>query len=122
MNQLKVTAVAVVSKEVVAVNSKEISFNSLKTNKIENLPAAKFSSYSYADKIFLLRKTKEGYSFYEESSESDDGLLLVGKIVLLDVEIIFTDTNNNKLNAQFDASNNLIINKGDSTHIYKLEH
>ncbi len=89
---------------------------------IENLPTTKFSNYSYADKTFLLRKTKEGYSFYEESSESDDGLLLIGKIVLLAKEIIFTDINDYKLDAQFDASKNLIIKKGDDTVIYKLEH
>ena len=119
---VKVTALSVVTKEVIDEKPKITTSNSLATNTIENLPRAKYSNYSDSDKTFLLRKTKEGYSFYEESSESDDGLLLIGKIALLAEEIIFTDTNNNNFNAQFDVSKNLIIEKGDGIHIYKLEH
>ena len=112
----------VVAKEPEQENNANNNLFGSNDSSVENLPKAKFSTYSYNKKIFLLRKTKKGYSFYEESSESDDGLLLVGKIVLLDEEIYFTDANNNnKLDAQFDASKNLIIKRGANTEVYKLE-
>ncbi|MDX1783494.1 MAG: hypothetical protein R3361_04980, partial [Aequorivita vladivostokensis] len=44
------------------------------------LPDAKFSNYSHEGKTFLLRKTSEGYSLYEETASAEDGLMLKGKI------------------------------------------
>jgi len=119
----KVIATAVVVDEVIETPKEipsEIPSTISETNTLNNLPSAKYSNYSNGDKTFLLRKTKSGYSFYEESSESDDGLLLIGKIVLLETSINFTDTNKTTFNAYFDASKNLIIEKGTSTVFYRL--
>ncbi len=110
--------VTIESKQNNNTNNTEFNIN---ISSSENLPTTKFSNYSYKDKTFLLRKTKMGYSFYEESIESDDGLLLIGKIVLLNNKIILTDINNNKFNAQFDTSKNLIIKRGATTEVYSLE-
>ena len=117
----KVAAVPIVTKETVDKKPKEISSNTIESNAIENLPTAKYSNYSYAGKTYLLRKTKEGYSFYEESNESEDGLLLIGKVIVFDYEVTFTDSNNNKFNAEFDSSKNLIIDKEKGSRLYKLE-
>ena len=117
----KIIATVVVVEDVIVNEPKEkVSINT-EINTLENLPSAKFSNYSNENKTFLLRKTKNGYSFYEESNESDDGLLLIGKIVLLDTSINFIDTKNTVFNTYFDVSENLIIEKGASNIIYKLE-
>ena len=47
------------------------------------LPDAKFSNYSHEGKTFLLRKTSEGYSLYEETASAEDGLMLKGKIIIM---------------------------------------
>lgn len=115
----KVIATTVVTENVIVEKPKENTSVITETNSF--LPSAKFSNYSNEDKTFLLRKTKNGYSFYEESNESDDGLLLIGKITVIETSINFIDTKNAVLKAHFDASENLIIEKGASTIIYKLE-
>lgn len=82
------------------------------------LPDAKFSNYSHEGKTFLLRKTSEGYSLYEETASAEDGLLLKGKIIVMDNVVKFMDTSGNVANASFDASGNLSINDGASTTVY----
>ncbi len=117
----KVAAVPIVTKETVDKNPKEKSPNTMESIAIENLPTAKFSNYTNAGKTYLLRKTKEGYSFYEESNESEDGLLLIGKVNVLANEVTFTDNNNTRFHAEFDSSKNLIIDKEKGSSLYKLE-
>jgi len=117
----KVITTAVVTEKVIVEKPKENTSVITETNSLENLPSAKFSNYSNEDKTFLLRKTKNGYSLYEESNESEDGLLLIGKVVVMEASINFIDTNKTAFEAHFDASENLIIKKGTSTIIYKLE-
>lgn len=82
------------------------------------LPDAKFSNYSHEAKTFLLRKTSEGYSLYEETASAEDGLMLKGKIIIMDNVVKFMDTSGNVANASFDASGNLSINDGASTTVY----
>jgi len=84
------------------------------------LPQPKFSSYTYNDKTYLLRKTSEGYSLYEETTNSNDGLLLKGKIeVVTESKIYFTDVSENIFKASFDSSENLSIQQGDTSEVYK---
>ena len=94
-----------------------------KTSKVSGilLPDAKFSNYSYSGKTFLLRKTIEGYSLYEESSTASDGLLLKGKIILMDNLIKYMDTSGKVADAAFDASGNLIIKEDGASKVYKSE-
>ncbi|WP_052671272.1 hypothetical protein [Aequorivita vladivostokensis] len=82
------------------------------------LPDAKFSNYSHEGKTFLLRKTSEGYSLYEETASAEDGLMLKGKIIIMDNVVKFLDISGKVANASFDASGNLSISDGASTTVY----
>ncbi|HET8803465.1 MAG TPA: hypothetical protein VFM72_02715 [Aequorivita sp.] len=116
------------------VNNAAVS-NEVKTNpdvvapdrtKVSNvagtiLPDSKFSNYSHNGKTFLLRKTAEGYSLYEESAGSEDGLLLKGKIIVMDKVVKYMDTSGKVSDATFDASGNLTVKDDSATTIYKTE-
>jgi hypothetical protein len=82
------------------------------------LPDAKFSNYTNAGKTFLLRKTTEGYSLYEETASVEDGLLLKGKIIVMDSVVKYMDTSGNVWDAAFDPSGNLSIKDNSSETIY----
>ncbi|WGF92829.1 hypothetical protein [Aequorivita marisscotiae] len=84
----------------------------------DNLPSAKFSNYSNSGKTFLLRKTTEGYSLYEESPAAEDGLLLKGKIILMEKVVKYMDTAGKVSDASFDAAGNLTINDGSTATVY----
>ena len=116
----KVAAKIIVTDKVVTDNSEEEISESLKTTPIEYLPSNKYSSYSFNNKTFLLRKTSIGYSFYEETTNSEDDLLLLGKIERIANTIVFVDIASNKLKAYFDESKNLIVLRDKKTIIYKL--
>jgi hypothetical protein len=85
------------------------------------LPNAKFSNYSNSGKTFLLRKTTEGYSLYEESANASDGLLLIGKIIVMDKVVKYMDTSGKVSDASFDPSGNLTIKDGSSVTNYLSE-
>lgn len=88
--------------------------------KPAKFPEDKFSNYSFRNKSFLLRKTAEGYSLYEESTATEDGLLLIGRIEASDqTQLYFTDSSERVYKASFDASENLIIQKGVTSEVYK---
>ncbi|MCB0467747.1 MAG: hypothetical protein KDC64_05990 [Aequorivita sp.] len=99
---------------------------SLKKPKVSNasgnsLPDAKFSNYSNSGKTYLLRKTAEGYSLYEESASATDGLLLKGKIIVMDNVVKYINTAGNVADAIFDTSGNLIIKENGASTFYKSE-
>lgn len=85
------------------------------------LPDAKFSNYSNNGKTFLLSKTAEGYSLYEESASAADGLLLKGKIIVMDKIVKYMDTSGKVSDATFDTSGNLTIKDGSSVINYLSE-
>ncbi|MDC8001010.1 hypothetical protein POV26_08170 [Aequorivita todarodis] len=85
------------------------------------LPDAKFSNYSNSGKTYLLRKTAEGYSLYEESASAADGLLLKGKIIVMNNVVKYMDTFGNVADAAFDPSGNLIIKENGVSTVYKSE-
>ena len=85
------------------------------------LPDAKFSNYSNSGKTYLLRKTEEGYSLYEESSSAADGLLLKGKIIVMDKVVKYMDTSGTVSGAAFDPSGNLTIKEGSASKVYLSE-
>lgn len=105
---------------VVAVATGAAISNSTDPN---NLPQAKYSNYSLNGNLYLLRKTAQGYSLYEETTLEKDGLLLMGKLTINDSKLEFTkESGGDKLNASFDASSNLIIGIGYSMQVYKTVH
>lgn len=113
---------AIVSKEA-KINSETVSPAKKKMGNVSGnmLPDSKFSNYSNGGKTFLLRKTAEGYSLYEESAAAADGLLLKGKIIVMDNIVKYMDTSGKVSDAVFDASGNLTVNDGSSSITYKSE-
>lgn len=105
------------------LTSKDVEQSQPKVSKVFGnlLPDAKFSNYSNNGKTFLLRKTTEGYSLYEESAGSEDGLLLKGKIIVMDKVVKYMDTSGKVSDAAFDASGNITIKDDSATTIYKSE-
>ncbi|MFC7358099.1 hypothetical protein ACFQO1_10395 [Jejudonia soesokkakensis] len=83
------------------------------------MPIAKFSSYTHNNKTFLLRKTTKGYSLYEETSGTGDGLLLLGTITVEDNILTFIDSSDNKKEAYFDNEKNFVIIQDGSSFVYK---
>lgn len=133
-----ITALRVKQKDVVlltemASNTPALNQTRLKTEDAELtkpkvsrvsgnlLPDAKFSNYSNSGKTFLLRKTTEGYSLYEESASSEDGLLLKGKIIVMDKVVKYMDASGKVSDASFDPSGNLTIKDGTSVTNYLSE-
>ena len=86
-----------------------------------NLPANKYTNYSFGGKTYLLRKTSNGYTFYQELLGADDDLLLIGKISVNESKINFVTGKNKITNAYFDSSNNLIVGEGKNKIEYKYE-
>ncbi|MBT0606608.1 hypothetical protein KIV10_00295 [Aequorivita echinoideorum] len=85
------------------------------------LPSGKFSKYVYSNNSYLLRKTTEGYSLYEESKNAPDGLLLKGKIIVLGEILKYLDTTGKTFNVSFDASQNMTITDGNVSMVYKIQ-
>ena len=83
-----------------------------------NLPLNKYTNYNYMGTVFLLRKTAIGYSLYQELIDTDDDLLLIGKIDVKGSKINFKNEKNTILEVFFDESNNLIIGSGNKRKSY----
>ena len=83
-----------------------------------NLPLNKYTNYNYMGTVFLLRKTAVGYSLYQELIDTDDDLLLIGKITLKGSDINFKNEKDKILEVFFDESNNLIIGSGNKRKSY----
>ena len=77
------------------------------------LPTAKYSNYTNAGKSYMLRNTAEGFSLYEETNTAPDGLLLKGKIIVMDALVKYMDSAGKIYDATFDASGNLTIGGPD---------
>ena len=114
---------SVVETSIVATNS--IKKKSLK--KVEptiektitlNLPLNKYTNYNYMGMVFLLRKTAIGYSLYQELIDTDDDLLLIGKITVKGSDINFKNEKDKTVEVFFDESNNLIIGSGTERKAY----
>ena len=83
-----------------------------------NLPLNKYTNYNYMGTVFLLRKTAIGYSLYQELIDTDDDLLLIGKITVKGSDINFKNEKDKILEVFFDESNNLIIGSGNKRKPY----
>lgn len=88
---------------------------------VDLMPTDRFSSYILKSKTFLLRKTTEGYSLYEETTGAGDGLLLIGTLTAENNMVTFIDSSGNKKEAYFDKEKNLnIIQEDGLSLVYKL--
>ncbi|GHC49225.1 hypothetical protein [Ulvibacter litoralis] len=121
-NETAATTVPTTIKTPVSENSntKEIKNAPAENSKVATLPSAKFSNYLFNGKSFLLRKTAEGYSLYEETTTTGDGLLLLGNIEGASSEkLYFVTTSEALYKVSFDALGNLIIQKENTSEVYK---
>lgn len=121
-----------VQKEEVAVVSTDaaLRIESVKKSEVKEvisqellitLPTAKYTTYSYKGKNILLQKTSNGYSLYQEVIGAEEDLLLIGKIKIEDSLLIFENDENEKTNAFFNESKNLIIGDGNKKIEYIFE-
>jgi len=83
-----------------------------------NLPLNKYTNYNHMGTVFLLRKTAVGYTLYQELIDTDDDLLLIGKITVKGSDINFKNEKDKILEVFFDESNNLIIGSGNKRKAY----
>ena len=82
----------------------------------EYIPDSSFSVYSNNNKLYLLRKIKIGYTFYEESSQGD--LILVGSLSVNGSKLKYLNRDGVTYDAYFDASSNLNIFIGEKPSVY----
>jgi len=83
-----------------------------------NLPLNKYTNYNHMGTVFLLRKTAVGYTLYQELIDTDDDLLLIGKITVKGSDINVKNEKGKILEVFFDESNNLIIGSGNKRKAY----
>ena len=83
-----------------------------------NLPLNKYTNYNHMGTVFLLRKTAVGYTLYQELIDTDDDLLLIGKITVKGSVINFKNEKDKTAEVFFDESNNLIIGSGNKRKTY----
>ncbi|MCB0456952.1 MAG: hypothetical protein R2776_10075 [Flavobacteriaceae bacterium] len=83
-----------------------------------HLPVAKYANYTKGGKSFLLRKTMEGYSMYEESTEANDGLDYIGKIFVVEGVVFFEDNKENRFLASFGTEGNFTVKKESEVVLY----
>ena len=83
-----------------------------------NLPLNKYTNYNHMGTVFLLRKTAVGYTLYQELIDTDDDLLLIGKITVKGSVINFKNEKDKTAEVLFDESNNLIIGSGNKRKAY----
>ena len=82
-----------------------------------NLPQEKYSSYTSEGVTYLLRKTDEGYSLYEESEAALDGLVLKGQLQQLGNSIVFIAQDGTRYSASFSEGYDLtIVSEGIVKH------
>ena len=122
------------SIEVLFVQQKEVKLltdveDTSETNQVETvtssenentlqLPLAKYSNYSKNGKSYLLRKTMEGFSLYEETSQTNDGLQYTGKIFVVEGVVFFEDALENRYLASFEENGNLTVTTDNATIVY----
>lgn len=84
-----------------------------------HLPSSRYTNYTKGEKSYLMRKTLEGYSLYEETTETSDGLKYTGKIFVVEGVVFFEDDALNRFLASFDTYGNFTVNSENSTIVYQ---
>lgn len=86
---------------------------------IKRLPVAETVRYSKGGNTFVLEKTTEGYTLYEENSGPESEMLLHGKIIVMEQVVKFIDVSGNVFDVAFDTSGNLMVTDSASSFSYK---
>lgn len=82
-------------------------------------PPDKFTNYTADGKSYLLRKTDSGYSFYEESEESETGLLLLGKITVTNDVAVYISEDGEVYTARF-TDHSMVLSSGGVSKLYSM--
>ncbi len=118
VQQKDISEVANVTTTVVK-NSK--GQNELSTNKAagsENLPGSKFSTYYKNGKPYMLRKTAQGYTLYQEVKGAENDLLQVGKVIVNGNKTTYENVMGEVYEAKFTPSKSLILVLPDGEEEY----
>ena len=75
----------------------------------DNLPNTTFSSYYKDGTPYLLRKTSDGYTLYQEVKGAEDDLMQVGKIIINGTKVTYKSIMDDEYEAKFTASKSLSI-------------
>jgi hypothetical protein len=113
----------VTSVEVKTIESNNAVVENKAPSKIDTykVPSSKYTNYNNNGNTYLLRKTSNGYNFYQEFENLDNDLQLLGKIKKNTTNLVYVDTNNMVSSVHFDALENLIIEKDGEIVVYKIE-
>ena len=108
------------STAVVKKNTAVVTTSSdAKTTTLARMPTTQYANYTCNGKSYLLRKTNDGFSLYEDTETAN--LVLQGKISLQEAGLKFTDTAANSYDAYFDEAYNLTIFKDDTPETYTVQ-
>ncbi len=83
-----------------------------------NLPTSTYTNYTSGSKTYLLKKTKEGYTFYQEHSDAEEGLSYVGKLFLVEGALFFEDADKTRYVAEFDSNANMTLSRDGVSKTY----
>ncbi|HPF11429.1 MAG TPA: hypothetical protein PKW08_03285 [Flavobacteriaceae bacterium] len=89
-------------------------------SNVLKLPPGKYTSFKMGAHAYLLQKTQEGYSMYEETTQTDDGLMYVGKLFVVDEVIYYEDGSHKRFIASFSNSGDLSIQKEVEEYYVKV--
>jgi hypothetical protein len=96
-------------KEVVSVSETRSNNGALPTNA--------FSTYSNNDSLYLLRKNKDGYTFYKETEKGD--LLLIGTFSLKANAMLYNEIDGNSFDVTIDELGNISIYSDGNPVVYR---
>lgn len=84
-----------------------------------NLPLDRFTYYTSENNNYLLRKTEDGYSLYQETDTTDDGLKLTGKIFRIGSALKYRTASNQSLLIVFQENKDFILVDGDKQQLFR---
>lgn len=85
------------------------------------MPGEKFSNYTNGGNNYLLRKTEQGYSLYREVYTSDDGLVLMGRIILDNGGMEYRAENGETSAVRFLEGGDFELTGSDGKTLYRLK-
>ena len=91
-----------------------------------SVPSSQYSAYQLGDELFLLRKTEQGFKLYKDvafdpfAAVKNNGLVLLGEVLVSDSKVFYLGLKEKLVDAHFDDSLNLIIEKPSGKLMYKF--
>jgi len=79
------------------------------SNVSMGLPTTTYTTYTSEGSTYLLQKTGEGYSLYQEKDTAGEQLVLIGKIIVMDAIIKYMDVEGTVSDVDFDTDGSFTI-------------